>query len=224
MSLKFQHHNVPLITLLKEMVTCSTLLCTRLSGWQKSLSLTLWTHITSQPFSTCWRPCDIHQLGISLKLRKACWLDDIPKECLRYLLRRPLVHLTYLFNHCLRLSHFPNLLSTTGKLFEKVTLTIFQRHIGERGLLNASQFRFRAVTTRHFNVWGLRTMSPYISTIITIIFLDIENAFDTTWYIGLLYKLSKLKFSFSLFNLISSFISKKNSESRSKMKCLRQKT
>jgi hypothetical protein len=82
-------------------------------------------------------------------LRKSCGIDGIPNKCLRRLPRRPLVHLTHLFNHCLRLSHFPkswkeakiitlpkpdkgpkflqnlrpiSLLSTTGKLFEKVIL------------------------------------------------------------------------------------------------------
>jgi hypothetical protein len=35
--------------------------------------------------------------------------------------------------------------------------------------------------------------------------LGIEKAFDTTWYSGLLYKLSKLEFSSSLIKLISSF-------------------
>jgi hypothetical protein len=95
------------------------------------------------------RTCGIHDLGNSMKLRKACGLDAIPNECLRHLPRRPLVHLSYLFNHCLRLSHFPqlwtqaevitlpkpgknpkfpqnllpiSLLSTTCKLFEKVIL------------------------------------------------------------------------------------------------------
>jgi hypothetical protein len=53
------------------------------------------------------KPCNIHKLAISLKLRKACGLEGIPNECLRHLPRRPLVHLTHLFNHCLRLSHFP---------------------------------------------------------------------------------------------------------------------
>jgi hypothetical protein len=38
------------------------------------------------------------------------------------------------------------ILSTTGKLFEKVISKIVQRHIEERGLLNPSQFVFR---TRH---------------------------------------------------------------------------
>jgi hypothetical protein len=40
-------------------------------------------------------------------------------------------------------------------------------------------------------------------------FLDIEKAFDKTWYIGLLYKLSNLKFSISLIKFISSFLSQR---------------
>jgi hypothetical protein len=52
-------------------------------------------------------PCDIQKLVKSLKLRKACGLDGIPNECLRHLPRRPLVHLTHLFNHCLQLPYFP---------------------------------------------------------------------------------------------------------------------
>jgi len=39
------------------------------------------------------------------------------------------------------------------------------------------------------------------------VFLSIENACDTTWHPGLLYKLSKLHFSSSLIKLISSFLS-----------------
>jgi hypothetical protein len=117
------------------------------------------------------RPCEVQKLIKSLKLRNTCGIDGIPNECLRYLPRRPLVYLTHLFNHCLRLSHFPNpwkeakiitlpklgkdlkfpqnlrpiiLLSKTGKLFEKVYLKLLQKHIDEKGLHNASQFVFRA--------------------------------------------------------------------------------
>jgi hypothetical protein len=39
------------------------------------------------------------------------------------------------------------------------------------------------------------------------VFLDFRKAFDTTRYPGLVYKLSKLHFSFSLIKLISSFLS-----------------
>jgi hypothetical protein len=92
------------------------------------------------------RPCDLKKLINSLKVRKACGIDGIQNECLRHLPRLPLVHLTHLFNHFFRVSHFPNpwkeatvrtlpkpgrdpkfpqnlrpisLLSTAEKLFEK---------------------------------------------------------------------------------------------------------
>jgi hypothetical protein len=51
---EFEHHNIPLITLLRQIFTCSILLCTRMSGCQESLSLTFWTQITYQSFPFCW--------------------------------------------------------------------------------------------------------------------------------------------------------------------------
>jgi hypothetical protein len=42
-----------------------------------------------------------------------------------------------------------------------------------------------------------------------VVFLDIEKAFDTTWHLGLLYKLSTLQFSISLIKLIGSFLSQR---------------
>jgi hypothetical protein len=125
------------------------------------------------------RSCDIHKLADSLKLRKDCILDGIPNECLRHLSRRPLAYLTHLFNHRLRLSHFPkpwkeakfmtlpkpdkdpkfpqilrpiSLLSTTSKLFEKFILKIVQRHIEERVMINASSLVSIPTTARLFNV------------------------------------------------------------------------
>jgi hypothetical protein len=102
-----------------------------------------------------------------------------------------------------------SLLSTTGKLFEKVILKIVQRHIEERGLLNASQFSFRAPHSTTLQCVRLTdhvflNFNNNIST--AAVFLDIEKAFDTTWHLGLLYK---LKFSFNLMKLISSFLSQR---------------
>jgi hypothetical protein len=147
--------------------------------------------------------------------------------------------LTHLFNHCLRLSHFPSpwkeakvitlpetgkdpkilknlrpisLLSTTGKLFEKVILKLLQKHIDERGLLNASQFGFRA---RHSTTLQCMRLADHVTLNLNnkmstpAVFLDIEKAFDTTWHSGLLYKLSKLEFSNSLTKLIGSFRSQR---------------
>jgi hypothetical protein len=118
-----------------------------------------------------FRACDVSKEIRSLKLRKACGIDGMPNECLRHIPRRPPFHITHLFNHCLRLCRFPvywkeanvtalpkpgknpkfpenlrpiSLLSTTGKLFEKLILKTIHRHLAERNLLNASQFGFRA--------------------------------------------------------------------------------
>jgi hypothetical protein len=100
------------------------------------------------------RPCDLQKLNNSLKLWKSCGIDDISNECLRHFPRRPLVHSTHLFNHGLRLSHFPkswkeakvitlskprknrkvphnfrpiSLLSTRGKLLQKVMMNIIPK-------------------------------------------------------------------------------------------------
>jgi hypothetical protein len=129
------------------------------------------------------RPCDLQKLVNSLKLRKACRIHGIPNECLSQLQRRLLVHLTHLINHSFRLSHFLapwkdakiiilpkprkdskfpqnlrliSLLSTMGKLFEKVILKIAKRDIGEKGLLNA-----RHSTTLQCTQHG--TVAYYIS-------------------------------------------------------------
>jgi hypothetical protein len=66
----------------------------------------LFTSVDNTPLGKV-RLRDIHKLVNSLKLRNACGLDGIRNKCLRHLPRRPLVHLTHLFNYCLLLSHFP---------------------------------------------------------------------------------------------------------------------
>jgi hypothetical protein len=143
-------------------------------------------------------------------LKKACGIDGILNECLRHLPRRKLVHLTHFYNHCLRLSYFPNawkeakiitlpkpgkdpkfpqnlrpisLLSTTGKLFEKVIQNIVQRHLDTNNLLNASQFGFRArhsTTLQCMMLTDHTTLNFNNNMSTAAVFLDIEKAFDTT--------------------------------------------
>jgi hypothetical protein len=76
--------------------------------------------------------------------------------------------------------------------------------------LNASQFDFRArhsTTLQYMKLTDQVTLNFNNNMSTAAVFLDIEKAFDTTWYFGLLYKLSKLEFSTSLIKLISSFLS-----------------
>jgi hypothetical protein len=103
-------------------------------------------------------------------------------------------------------------LPTLGKLVEKVILKIVQRHIAERGLLNASQFGFRA---RHSTVIQCMRLTDHLTLyfnnnmLTAAVLRDIEKAFDTTWHLGLLCKLSELKCSISLVKLISYFLSQR---------------
>jgi hypothetical protein len=76
-----------------------------------------------------------------------------------------------------------SLLSTTGKLFEKVILKIFQRDIEERGMLNASQFGFHAHHSMALQCMRLMdhvTLNLNNNMSTAAVFLDTEKAFDTT--------------------------------------------
>jgi hypothetical protein len=47
-----------------------------------------------------------------------------------------------------------SLLSTTGKLFEKVIPKLLQKHIEEKACLMPANLVSVHVTARHYNVWG----------------------------------------------------------------------
>jgi hypothetical protein len=105
-----------------------------------------------------------------------------------------------------------SLLSSTGKVFGKFILEIVQRHMGERLLLNASQFGFRA---RHSTTLQCMRLADHVALHFNnnmstaAVNLDIEKAFDTTLQPGLLYRLFKLQFSTSFIKLIGSFLSQR---------------
>jgi len=117
------------------------------------------------------------------------------------------VHITHLFNHYLRLSHFPlpwkermwqryqnwvrtqnflniSFLSTTGELLEKAALTIEQRHAGETNLLHAGQFGFCHRQCMRLTDHVTLNFSNNLPT--AAVLLDTEKAFDTTWHPGIL--------------------------------------
>jgi hypothetical protein len=81
------------------------------------------------------------------------------------------------------------ILSTTGKLYDKVILKILQKRIEERCLLNASQFGFRV---RHSTTLQSMTLTDHVTLNFNnkisavAMFLDIKKAIDTTWHPGLM--------------------------------------
>jgi hypothetical protein len=185
------------------------------------------------------RQCYLQKLIISVKFRKSVGINGIQNECLMHLPRRLLVYLSHLFNHSLRLNHFPKswkeakiitlpkpgrdpkfpqnlrpigVLSTKGNLFEKVILKISESILSKEALLKASQFGFRASEHRTLQCMRLIDYVTLIfnNTIPTAaVFLDIEKAFDTIWHSGLPYNSSKLEFFNSWNKLIKSFLSQR---------------
>jgi hypothetical protein len=95
-------------------------------------------------------PCDMYNLANPLKLRKTCGLDGIPNECLRHLPTKPLVHLTHLINHCLRLSHLPKSLFRNDV---KTTLVVSLKGLGAKTKLLAGnrQHKVTLILTMTFD-------------------------------------------------------------------------
>jgi hypothetical protein len=81
-------------------------------------------------------------------------------------------------------------------------------HIEVGGLLNASKLGFRAHHSTPLQCMRLTDHISFNNNLSTAaVFLNIEKAFDATWYLGLVYKLRKLKFSTNLIKLLSLFLS-----------------
>jgi hypothetical protein len=76
-----------------------------------------------------------------------------------------------------------------GMLFEKVVLKIVYRHIGEKSLLYAGQFGFRAHHSMALQCMRLtdHVTLNFNNMSMAAVFLDIKKAFHTTWNTGLLY-------------------------------------
>jgi hypothetical protein len=89
-------------------------------------------------------------------------------------------------------------------------MKIVQKHFGEGGLLNKSQFGFRARHSRTLQCIMLMdhvTLNFSSNMSMAAVFLDIEKSFDATLHPGLLYELPKLQLAY-LIKLISSFLSR----------------
>jgi hypothetical protein len=184
--------------------------------------------MTSRKSKTMW----LTEINKFLEVEEGLWNWWYSK----HLPRRPMVHLTHLINHCIRLSHFPtslkeakvvilpkpgkdpkipqnlcliSLLPLIDKLFENILLQIVQKRIGGKNLLNASQFGFHACHSTTLQCMRLAdhvTLNFNNKMSTNVVLLDNKKAFDTTSHHGLLYKLLKLNFSTRIIKLISSFL------------------
>lgn len=175
-----------------------------------------------------------------LKIKKAPGLDGIPNILVKRLPIVAIEHLTNIINACIDHCYFPmqfktakvipilkpkkdhkcalsyrpiSLLSSIGKIFERVIRDKLIVFLTEKSIIKDEQFGFRE---EHSTVHQIRR----IVNIITdnkkhrkstgMFLIDMEKAFDTVWHNGLLYKLSKFGAPIYLIKLIASFLRDRN--------------
>ncbi|KAG5675613.1 hypothetical protein PVAND_005504 [Polypedilum vanderplanki] len=172
----------------------------------------------------------------SLRVRKAEGLDGIATRFLKNLPKSLLKVVTMIFNQSYKLGYFPSawkrakviaipkkdkptdkpsnfrpisLLSTLGKLYEKVILDKVSRFEEANELIKPQQFGFRSrhsTTHQVLRIIEEATIGFNNKKSTGIVLLDLEKAFDTVWHEGLIYKLIKLKFPPEQIRVIDSFL------------------
>ncbi|CAI6364321.1 unnamed protein product [Macrosiphum euphorbiae] len=179
-------------------------------------------------------PNEVKSIIKTLPRKKAPGPDGIPNTALRHASNRTILHLTKIFNSCIRLSHFPNvwkhanvvmipkpgknksdpanhrpisLLNTMSKLFEILILKRLKSYVSP--FIRPEQYAFRP---EHSTTIQLTKLVDDLAITFNrkertaAIFLDFEKAFDKVWHQGVLYKLLTLSVPVQLVNLIKVFL------------------
>lgn len=159
---------------------------------------------------------------------------------MKNLSRKALAQLTVIFNACLQLTYFPSqwkqalvlafkkpgkdklfpqnyrpisLLSTMGKLLEKMILNRIQEHDRQQKQLTPEQFGF---TAGHSTVQQLARLTNHISNNFNInkstamLLLDIEKAFDTVWHQALVTKPAGYGLPTYIVKFVASYLSNRS--------------
>lgn len=102
-----------------------------------------------------------------------------------------------------------SLLSSLGKLLEKLFTAKLTKLCEEKNIIHDAQFGFRP---EHSTTHQLRRVVKQIKDAkrkrksTGAVFLDIEKAFDAVWHNGLLHKVSCMKFPLYMIKLLQSFL------------------
>lgn len=177
-----------------------------------------------------------NEIRTNLNPRKAPGFDLITGEILKQLPKKGVVMLTYIFNAVFRLKHVPDiwkvaevimlpkpgkplkhaksyrpisLLPIISKLFEKLFLKRLSPLIEGNKLIPNHQFGFRQ---KHSTADQVHRIIDVIERcyeekqVCSAIFLDVAQAFDKVWHVGLIHKLNKM-LPKQYVELISSYIS-----------------
>ncbi|YCJ93244.1 MAG: RNA-directed DNA polymerase [Candidatus Karelsulcia muelleri] len=189
-------------------------------------------HLPMKPLT----PAEVRGEIAKTNTHKAPGYDLIVGEVLKHLPRKALVLLTIIYNSMLRVCYFPvqwklgqiimilkpgkapteaqsyrpiSLLPLMSKVFEKLVLKKIKDSYPMSDLIPNHQFGFRE---NHSTVQQCHRLVHHIMESLDerktcgAVFLDIQQAFDTVWHEGLLYKI-KQQFSDQLYLLFRSYLS-----------------
>lgn len=102
-----------------------------------------------------------------------------------------------------------SLLSSLGKIFERIIFTELNNFVTEKEIIKNEQFGFRE---QHSTVHQIKRIVNMIkenkkrkrST--GMVLIDVEKAFDSVWHDGLIHKLEKIETPTHLTKMIASFL------------------
>lgn len=196
----------------------------------------LYLQVTPKSKIPLTSPQEVRQIIKTLKTNKATGPDGIPTKALKQLPRKSIVHLTKIYNACLKYSHFPtqwkeatiitlpkpgkdptktsnyrpiSLLNYLGKILEKVIATRINQNLKDPNKVQDEQFGFKA---GHSTKDPLLRLTNYIKDSYqhfehtVATFLDIKQAFDTVWHAGLIWKLKTLKIPDAIVHIIANYL------------------
>jgi len=183
--------------------------------------------ITAGEVSSALRKC---------KTKSAPGEDEVTYSMLKQLPESMLLVLAQLYTACLLVGYFPllwksaigvmipkpgkdlklassyrpiSLLSTLGKLFERVIATRMQTHFDESRFFNDWQRAYlknKEATEHVYRIGELLRLAQTRQRCVTAVSLDVEKAFDSVWHDGLRQKLSSIGLPCRLIRLLSSFL------------------
>ena len=191
---------------------------------------------------------EIQQQISELKTKSAPGLDGISNTALKHLPKKEKVQLLSIFNSALQHGHFPSiwkrarvvfivkpgkdplfadnyrpisLLSTLGKLYEKLILLRMKTFIESHQLLPPVQFGFVAghsTTQQLLRVVNYATQAIDERKYAVMVMLDVKRAFDTVWHPALLSKLIDQNFPPQLIKIIHNYLNNRSFVASSKKK------
>jgi hypothetical protein len=184
-------------------------------------------------------PGEIRVALAKCKTRSSPGEDGISYSMLKHLPGKMFLVLAQLYSICLLAGYFPqcwksaigvmipkpgkdkkivsnyrpiSLLSTVGKLFEKILSMRMHKHFGETQFFNPWQRAYlskKEATEHTYRLGKMIRLAQARGWCLTAVSLDVEKAFDSVWHDGLRYKLTAIQLPAKLVRLLSSYLTER---------------